>query len=54
MITARSAAEPVTDSVTLSMIGCVKLKAAPGISFVELHAEFLDQLRLVHARGQVS
>ena len=49
MMTARSAAEPVTASVTLSMIGCVKLKAAPGISLVQLLAELVDQIRFAHA-----
>ena len=32
MITARSADEPVTDSVTVSMIGWVKLRMMPGMS----------------------
>ena len=32
MMTARSAGEPVTASVTLSMIGWVKLKKPPGIA----------------------
>ena len=36
MITARSAEEPVPISVTVSMIGCVKLKVAPGIRPVSL------------------
>ena len=31
MITAKSADDPVTASMTMSIIGCVKLKVAPGM-----------------------
>ena len=30
-MTAKSAEDPVTASVTMSMMGCVKLKVAPGM-----------------------
>ena len=51
MITARSAGDPVTASVTLSMIGCVRLKFAPGISARSLRGDLVHQVRLAHALG---
>src|SRR5215813_9306752 len=41
MITARSADEPVTISVAVSMMGWVKLKLAPGIVGVQVHEELI-------------
>ena len=46
MITARSAGEPVTASVTLSMIGCVKLKNPPGICRLQALRQLLDEVGL--------
>ena len=54
MITARSAGEPVTASVTLSMIGCVRLKFAPGICARNLAEIWSTRFALRMPLGQVS
>ena len=53
MITARSAEEPVTDSVTVSMIGCVKLRMMPGMSRFSSFRRSLTRSALVRPGAHV-
>ncbi len=54
MITARSADDPVTISVAVSMIGWVKLNAAPGMVVVSRRARSSTSPTLVRPLAQVS